>query len=111
MSDDGTNLQDALDQLIIDLLLEAQNSKYDTATQDRILDNAIAIRRRKVRLESLEFSSNTAGYSIAEAGLKTVTSTIHTSIGRIDNTVSFLGDLAKLAAALDSLIGAAKPLV
>ena len=64
----------------------------------------------KCAFESLEFSSTTAGYSAAEAGLKAITNSIHTSIGKIDDMVSFLGDLATLAAAINLLISAAKPL-
>jgi hypothetical protein len=93
-----------LHTLIMDLITESMDSDYSAEEQKRIHRHAKEVRKRRMALRGLEFNEKTEGYKEASEALEVVNKSIKEAIDRINSLVEFLGDLARLLAALDKII-------
>lgn len=103
------DLLDLLHELQIDLLIEGLDLDYSIEERKSIQQEAKKLRKRMVELRRKQFDDNTVGYKEAVEELKEINESLRLAKERIDNLIGFLGNMARLAAALDKLIEAAMP--
>ncbi|MCB9947552.1 MAG: hypothetical protein H6842_06970 [Rhodospirillaceae bacterium] len=97
-----------LDEYITDLILMSNDSEYNPADQKKFGQEAITVRKRNRSLKKKAFTRSTSGYTESTDKLTEINKEIDEAEERIENLVDFFDKSAKLAGALDKLIGAAK---
>jgi len=107
MSEDDLLTQ--LHNLVMATLEEGRKTSYSLDERDRLNQEAKNIRKRLVLLRQVQFDHNTSGYQQAGKDIGVINGDLAQAKARIDDLVTFLGNLATLAKALDELLKAAIP--